>query len=641
MDARGTGRMPALLGVLVLTQVAPPTGKVSRRPSAGVMVAAALVAVGIVSRCIEPTTYGDFDETIYAQTLLLWLRGIPLYREIFYSQGPIFLMLLAPFALIPGPRLEAIQLGVTFWDSFGLVAVATLGYRLGGSWGAAVSAAVVSASPLLTHLDSHVLAEGPAVSLAALSLAIAWGSGLTFPRGVAAGALFGASLAVKALMPATAIPLLAKPRVSRLPQRRHALHVFALSLGGVLALALAFLPFASWPLVDQLVTYRVEARNAANAVPGAFTNIIVRGLRDDFGAVIAALVGMTMFLRGARGTAVILCVWLLGTVALLSMHQPLFARHSAALLLPLAVIASGVGLVTRPEQTSRARLAVPVLVIGIIIALSVPAQVRRWTDVEGFGDMAEAATAVRATVSPDEYVLTDIPAVALMADRLSVPGLVDLSGVRLNTGRLTPQSVAEQTEQYEPAAILFWLGRLDAGPMESYPATLTDRYSRVWQSRPGQSLWIREDAATFDPRGIPGIRVLGNATFENTISARAIGYSGQVRPSDVWRLRLLWELVDRPIDIDTVRLDLVSNNDSLIASTTLPASPEKAISHWPRGARRMVQYEIRIPADAPLRRSTPQLRLLAKDGHELALSASRQSVEGSVLELPAIQIVRG
>ncbi len=317
------------------------------RPSLGILAALGIVLLGIVSRLIEPRGYGDFDETIYAQTLLLWLSGPALYQEIFYSQGPVFLMLLAPFALIPGPSLEVIQLGVTFWGSVGLAAVAFLGYRIGGSWGAAVSAAVVAASPLVTHLDSHALAEGPAISLTALGLAVLWRNGTTPVQGAIAGALLGASLAVKALMPAALIPVLGYFLTSRLSVRRRAILLLSLALGTTLILVLALIPFSPAALWDQLVVYRAEAHNASNAAPGSSMAIIARGLRDDLGAMFAAFVGAILLARAARGTAIILIVWLIGTVTLLAAHQPLFARHSAALLLPMALLASGVGLVAR------------------------------------------------------------------------------------------------------------------------------------------------------------------------------------------------------------------------------------------------------------------------------------------------------
>ncbi len=282
----------------------------------------------------------------------------------------------------------------------------------------------------------------------------------------------------------------------------------------------------------------------------------------------------------------------------------------------------------------------PLLVIGVTIAAGIPAHIERWTDLEGSGELAEAATALRAATSPDDYVLTDIPAIALMADRVIVPGLVDLSGVRLSTGRISTDFAADQTQKYQPAAILFWLGRLDSGSLESYPAMLRDHYSRVWQNRPGQSLWMREDAATFDPHGIPGMRILTDASFENAISARAIDYSGQVRSGDIWRLRVLWELADELRDIESVQIELATSGEMLI-SETLPFSPDKPVMAWPPGARRMVQYEIPIPAGLQPSRATPRLELVDRDGAELTLGVDRKSSTETTLELPPIQIVRG
>jgi len=219
------------------------------------MVAAVLVVAGVVSRLLEPPTYGDFDETIYAQTVLLWLRGVAPYSENFFSQGPLFLFLIGPFALLPGASLKVMQLGVTFWGSLGLIASAILGYRIAGGWGAAVSAAVIAASPQLTHVDTHVLAEGPAVALAMLSLAVAWTYQPAAPRGFGAGLLGGGSLAVKSLMPMLAVPLLGRLMMARISGRQRVIAFVALSIGAVLAIGGSVLLFESHAVFDQTISF--------------------------------------------------------------------------------------------------------------------------------------------------------------------------------------------------------------------------------------------------------------------------------------------------------------------------------------------------------------------------------------------------
>jgi hypothetical protein len=616
-------------------------GPGAARPSVATIVTVVLVVAGTVSRLIEPPSFGDFDETIYAQTILLWLRGVAPYQENFYSQGPLFLLLIAPFAFLPGPPLEMMQLGVTFWSSLGLMASAMLGYRLAGGWGAATSAAVTGASPLLTHVDSHVLAEGPAVALAALSLLVGWAYRANTARPALAGLLFGGSLAAKALMPATAVPLLGGLLRSRLSVRRRFIAAVVLGLGVLLAIGATVLPFEPKALWDQTLLYRLDARTTTSDAPGAFVAEIRLGLRDDLGSLSAALIGTIVLLRASRGTALLLIAWLVVSVVLLALHHPLFPRHSAALIPPLALLAAGAGLVTGSRGISRATPNLPVLAICLAVGLSVTGHVRRWSDREPIGEVAEAATALAAATTADEYVLTDMPAIALMADRLIVPDLVDLSGVRINTGRVTTQSVAIQTERYRPGAVLFWLNRLDSGPLEAYPETVREHYTPVWQNRPWQSLWIREDATTLDSTGIPDLQALEASSFEGLVSARAVSHAGQVRSGEVWRLRVLWQLLGNPASVDVAQLELVSSDDMVMASAVLPFSPDKPMARWPSGARRMVQYEIVVPAGLQATRATPRVQLLNSNGSALDVRSDGQRPGDTWLELPRIQIVRG
>lgn len=608
-----------------------------RGPSLPVVTTLLCLAAGIVSRLLEPFSIGDFDETIYAQTLLLWLRGAPPYQETFYSQGPLFLALLAPFALVLGRSLDAIQLGVTFWGACGLVAVALIGRHVGGAWGAAVATATWAASPLLTHLDTHVLAEGPAIALAAMATALACVPSASGRVTALTGALLGASLAVKALMPVTALPVaLARLRPPHTIQAR-ALTLLVLGGTSLMVLLLTLLPFGLGTAWDQLVTYRLDARVTAGAPVNALERALTRGLADDVGTLAAAALGLAVLLWRSRSIALVLSGWLVLTLVVLAAHAPLFPRHTGALLLPLAALSAGAGLLVR--DSARGLPVVPALVVVLTIGLSVPAHISRFTESTGPGDLAEAATAIAAISPAGEYVLTDMPAIALLADRLIVPSLVDMSQVRIRSGRLTAESVAQEVVRYQPAAVLFWLGRMDSGPMESFPATLTEKYTRVWQNRPGQSLWMREDTAAISSRSIPGLRELSDVRAEGGLVAQAIGYSGQVRAGEPWRLRVLWELSDAPPDIEEITLVLTQGERRQVPLTRLPFSAEKPLSHWPVGARRMVQYVITVPSDSVPGRYVPTLRLYAAEGREIPFIGGRGQ-SGGALELPPIQVVR-
>jgi hypothetical protein len=443
------------------------------------------------------------------------------------------------------------------------------------------------------------------------------------------------------MMLATVVPLLGVMLRSEPGVKRSFRAILMLGLGALLALWATMLPFDASALWDQTALYRLDARMTSADAPDAFLVEIGRGLRHDLGSIAAALIGTIVILRASRGTALLLIAWLIVSLALLALHRPLFPRHGVALIPPLALLAAGAGLATGSPGKSRAAQIVPILAICLAVGLSVPGHLRRWSEREPIGEIAEAAAALAAASTPDDYVLTDMPAIALMADRLIVPDLVDLSGVRINSGRVTTDTVAAQTERYRPSAILFWLSRLDRGLLEAYPDTIRDHYTPVWQNRPWQSLWVREDAATLDPTGIPDLHELEEASFEGVVSARAVSHSGQVRSGEVWRLRVLWQLIGDPADIDSAHLELASGDGQVIASASAPFSPDKPIAHWPSAARRMVQYEIAVPAGLQPTRAMPRLQILRSNGSALALHSDSQQPGEIWLELQRIQIVRG
>jgi hypothetical protein len=115
--------------------------------------------------------------------------------------------------------------------------------------------------------------------------------------------------------------------------------------------------------------------------------------------------------------------------------------------------------------------------------IGLPAQVARdrslaWPpDDDEDEDALKAAALVQTWVQPDKWIVTDSLTLAFHANRDVPPELVNTSSMRIKTGQLTTAQAITWTEQYQPAAIIFWDDRLEDLP--GYAEWVEQRYRLV------------------------------------------------------------------------------------------------------------------------------------------------------------------
>src|SRR3979411_1721664 len=118
----------------------------------------------------------DYDEGVYWQSLRAMARGEPLFGSIFASQPPIFYEALLPFYWV-GHSLVSLRIGVLAIGLVGLGATYVVGRLLAGHVAGLVAIVLAASSPLYLHQSAIVQADGPAVAIGMVAVALALGAG--------------------------------------------------------------------------------------------------------------------------------------------------------------------------------------------------------------------------------------------------------------------------------------------------------------------------------------------------------------------------------------------------------------------------------------------------------------------------------
>ena len=289
-----------------------------------------------------------FDDGVYfASAGALRAGGRP-FAEVYSSQGPAFLPLL----------WLADQLGLRTWWSPRLlpllagVALTVLIYRLAQSLtdraGAATSALLLATSGCLLYSTTRIESDGVALAFAAGAVLVASRSGA--PRDVLTAALLGIAVAVKSLLVAPAALA-----VLWLVWRRRGWRPTALVVAGAaVVLSLLSVPWGLRAVWEQSILLHLQAADGFDvAANSRFVREVLRD-RDrlllGFGvAAIAWSVGLAIaggrrswravtVPSSERDLRVAMWIWMLGSVAVVLLHQPLFLQHLAIVVPPAALL---------------------------------------------------------------------------------------------------------------------------------------------------------------------------------------------------------------------------------------------------------------------------------------------------------------
>jgi 4-amino-4-deoxy-L-arabinose transferase-like glycosyltransferase len=447
------------------------------------LLAVAVVALAVVLRL--PLLSGgqvDYDEGVYWQSLRNMAAGHPLFTAVYSSQPPAFLELLLPSHVLLGGSIEADRTGVLVLTLTGLVAVYRIGSTLATAWTGLLAATLLAADPLFFRQSVTLQADGPAISLGLVSLAIALEARRRPARAgpllaAASGALLAVAVLTKILavaaVPAVAVALIGQPLDT---WRRAVVSLGMAAAGGVVAIVLLLLPFVGnlglvW---QQAVGFHLQARTLEVGGLDAET------IWHELPLAVVGLAGLAVAIRRAPLLATTAAAWMVIAAIFAALQRPLWPHHLLVLVPPLALWGGALALLPTP----RPALVIATLALaGCLVAAAYTRTLQSPTP-------QAAVAALRASTAPGDLVVTDDPFAAGLADRSTPPELVDTTRVRMNSGQLTAAQAEEATSRPQVRAVLLASERLAYLP--GFQLWVAQHFPTVRDLGDGQLLYLRK-----------------------------------------------------------------------------------------------------------------------------------------------------
>ncbi|HYU17762.1 MAG TPA: glycosyltransferase family 39 protein [Chloroflexota bacterium] len=433
---------------------------------------------------------GDLDEGIRGIQLLLVSAGYRPVQEIYSSQGPLLLDLLYPLYHLFGETLGAARLAVGFYSLIGILGAYCAGRVVGGPLGGAMAAVLLALSPTYLRNSRQALAEVPALAPAILAVAAA----LAYQRGgrwswlLVSGLFLGLALLIKPIVVAAIVPIaLAVVVGPRRPLRP------LLLVGGVAAAFVLVIVLVTGlsAVLSQVIDYRLRSREVSGWDVRENWRLLQTTLgRDQIGLFALALAaGLAMLVASPR-RALPLVLWPLASVGLLLAYSPLFPKHVVIAVPPVAVLAgSGIGQIwqaVRARQWQGMLGAVALAAGGLFYLWSAPAMFSwdaRFMNLspsfegERFQESGDAATTIEALTKRGDFIITDHPYLAFLAQRLVPPELSDPSKTRVRARELTGEDIAAAGETYGARLVVLWSDRLRT--LRNFKSWLDQRFLPV------------------------------------------------------------------------------------------------------------------------------------------------------------------
>lgn len=468
------------------------------------------------------------DEGIHLSAAYLVNQGKEPYRQVSFSQGPLFLELVRwPLRLrtVEGNDLTAVRLTLLGFGLLLLVAVALIGRELKNNLAGWVAAASLFAMPSFFYFARAVMADTPSVALglwAAWAAIRFWQSG---KRGwlIGGGVLLGLSLATKFLTIYTLgwIGLLILCRIwaiERKPQQWRrigdTLRDGLLFGGTALLTVLAIYLWYDLPaLLNSAFGMRVAMREAFGSWRSNNRDEVAEFWRFHAPLIVLAGYGLLGQLRN-RGHIFLLGSWLLLIIVSLRIQNPLYHQH-LQLLLPLLALLAGLGLAALVEQirllgqqpwslTRAGGIILALLLVSWLLRFTVTSYrtPNRYTEISTSGlrvGQEPVVEFLQKFTAPDDCVVTDDLNLAFISRRFPPPMLIDLSSARLATDSISDNRLESVTQRAGCQVVAALTGRIiEFSPgFEQWSQTT---FLGSWQGEDEESLlWIAQPLTAPQP----------------------------------------------------------------------------------------------------------------------------------------------
>lgn len=485
---------------------------------------AALIVIAIGMRLYHLGVVFDrdgYDEGVYWQTLRSMSAGNMLYKQIFYSQPPFFILSTFPGYIFFGSSLWSARFGIALVSLFGLLGAFLLGKALSGRLGAVAAMLLLIVNPLYLAQSQTLEAEvsSTAFSLLAISLAYLWWKHPEGTRGLLYAAFTGMTIALSILcklLSVSAFVPVALLVVGRLwqiwhkqPEARFSglLPIVAGMVTCILTFVVFLVPFSGsyQAMLQSAITFHNTAAQVYSYTQHTNISTIQNALTSIL--TLTALFGMVAALLRRDWRVVPLIGWFFATLYLLWHQVPLFPHHLIALTPPLIALAvMGIGnqpLKSREITTDMMSktspyltwIAIALIMITTILNVQQVSVYYRTTmtiSEAGYTKLeSKVATDLRLATTPNQFVVTDAQFIAGLADRSTPPGIVDTSAVRITSNYLTLSQLELATSQPQVHAVLFFTGRFYLSNVAGYHSWVAQHFHLLHNYGAGKELWVR------------------------------------------------------------------------------------------------------------------------------------------------------
>src|SRR5205807_5446057 len=307
----------------------------------------ALFAIAIGMRLYQlglPFDRDGYDEGVYWQSLRAMGAGHALYRDIFYSQPPFFLLSTFPVYILLGSSLWSARLGIALVSLLGLLGAFLLGKALSGRLGAIAAMLLLIVNPLYLTQSQTIQAEvsSTAFSLLAIGLAYLWWEHPEGTRGFFYAALTGIAITLSILcklLSASVFVPIALLMLARLWQIWHKqpgtrliglLPMLVAITTCILTLVVFLLPFSGsyQAMLQNAITFHSNAAQIYSYSQQANISTLQNALTSLL--TLTAFFGMVAALLRRDWRVVPLIAWFFATLYLLWQQVPLFQHHLIA-----------------------------------------------------------------------------------------------------------------------------------------------------------------------------------------------------------------------------------------------------------------------------------------------------------------------
>jgi predicted membrane-bound mannosyltransferase len=449
------------------------------------LAAEVLLLVGVLWLATAVRLYGLADPTdvsdegIRGVQLRLLAEGFRPVSEIYASQGPLSLWLFYPAVALFGPDIVVARLTVVVSSLVVLAASVWIARMIAGPIAGVMAGAILAVSPVFLDNSRLAFVEVPSIAPTILGLVClvlfrqscrsAWliASAILMAIGALAKPMAAvAGLPALILILATRVDGLARAQTPGRSWRRRLVDLGLFTLTGLLVCSVVVAAVGPVILYEQMVAYRLGARAVRGWDPTTNLNLAAAQLRlNGWGVLLAAGVGVAgvALAGGWLGLAVV--AWLGGALAALLLYSPLWEKHVAYAVPPLAILA-GVGLssvhllLARSMGWRRLVLGLPAAAAATLVVAHLPGlatETRAIVYRHAGSDLSRYAddlAIVRAATSPNEFVVVDDAYLAMLTGRLTPPFLADLSWNRILARALTAEQAIAETRRYDSRVLI-------------------------------------------------------------------------------------------------------------------------------------------------------------------------------------------